>query len=286
MTLYVMKLYEYSEAANPFMLPIRPTVHNCTVESGIQVATVTPNLKAMFIKVANNGTISTSSTQASSHVIRVMEGMCTITCEHGKYEMYQGDVLSLPFMKEMFTVASSSCTAFWVNDEPLMKYLGAEPNTATFSAVYYDNAILTDFVKKTMTSKDAQERNRNGVLLSNEHMAKTTKTLTPTLWTLLNYVPPKRSHKPHKHNSVALDLCVSANAKEDCVYTLMGKSLNDDGTIKDPIKMVWKPNSVFVTPPGWWHSHHNESDEEAWVFPVQDAGLHTHMRTLDINFSK
>ena len=35
---------------------------------------------------------------------------------------------------------------------------------------------------------------------------------------------------------------------------------------------------------GWWHSHHNESDEDAWVLPMQDAGLHTHLRTLNIRF--
>ena len=26
---------------------------------------------------------------------------------------------------------------------------------------------------------------------------------------------------------------------------------------------------TFVTPPGWWHSHHNDSDEDAWVLPMQ-----------------
>lgn len=42
---------------------------------------------------------------------------------------------------------------------------------------------------------------------------------------------------------------------------------------------------VFVTPPGWWHSHHNENDTPAWVLPMQDAGLYTYQRTLDIRFS-
>lgn len=37
-----------------------------------------------------------------------------------------------------------------------------------------------------------------------------------------------------------------------------------------------------VTPPGWWHSHHNTSTEDAWVLPLQDAGLYTYQRTLDI----
>ena len=32
------------------------------------------------------------------------------------------------------------------------------------------------------------------------------------------------------------------------------------------------------------HSHHNESNSEAWVLPIQDAGLLTHQRTLDIRF--
>ena len=44
----------------------------------------------------------------------------------------------------------------------------------------------------------------------------------------------------------------------------MSKELNDDGTIKNQLKDIGK-NSIFITPPGWWHSHHNESENEAWV---------------------
>ena len=35
---------------------------------------------------------------------------------------------------------------------------------------------------------------------------------------------------------------------------------------------------------GWWHSHVNESDKDAWVLPVQDAALFTYQRVLDIRF--
>ena len=35
---------------------------------------------------------------------------------------------------------------------------------------------------------------------------------------------------------------------------------------------------------GWWHSHHNDSTEDTWVFPVQDAGLLTYQRALNIRF--
>jgi gentisate 1,2-dioxygenase len=50
-------------------------------------------------------------------------------------------------------------------------------------------------------------------------------------------------------------------------------------------RVDWTTGSIFITPPGWWHSHHNDSREEAWVLPIQDAGLYTHQRTLDIRFA-
>jgi hypothetical protein len=40
-----------------------------------------------------------------------------------------------------------------------------------------------------------------------------------------------------------------------------------------------------VTPPGLWHSHHNESGRSAHLVPIQDAGLHTYLRSLDIRFA-
>ena len=65
----------------------------------------------------------------------------------------------------------------------------------------------------------------------------------------------------------------------------MGPELDEGGWVKDPIRLDWASGACFVTPPGWWHSHHNDSEVDAWVLPLQDAGLHTHMRTLNIEFS-
>merc|ERR1712151_423305 len=69
------------------------------------------------------------------------------------------------------------------------------------------------------------------------------------------------------------------------VYTLLGPSLDAEGHISNPTKAVWESGGAFVTPPGWWHSHHNTGHSTAWVLPMQDAGLLTHQRTLDIRFS-
>merc|ERR1712046_315464 len=70
------------------------------------------------------------------------------------------------------------------------------------------------------------------------------------------------------------------------VFTRMGRQLDVHGNVLDPIEAEWKTGAVFITPPGWWHSHHNEGDTDAWVLPIQDAGLYTHQRTLDIRFAE
>lgn len=38
-------------------------------------------------------------------------------------------------------------------------------------------------------------------------------------------------------------------------------------------------------PPGHWHAHVNTSGRQARLLPIQDAGLHTYLRSLDIRFA-
>lgn len=74
---------------------------------------------------------------------------------------------------------------------------------------------------------------------------------------------------------------LSASDRQWCslatgVYTAMSRSIDKDGNLIDPVKAPWRTGGAFTTPPGWWHSHVNETDEDAWVLPIQDAGLFTH----------
>ncbi|CAF1377271.1 unnamed protein product [Rotaria sordida] len=87
------------------------------------------------------------------------------------------------------------------------------------------------------------------------------------------------------HNAVALDLVTYA-PKGKC-YTLIGDELNEDGSIRSPTRLDWESGGSFTTPLGMWHSHHNESeDEDAWILPVQDAGLALHQGLYDIRFAE
>jgi len=205
--------------------------------------------------------------------------------EFGTISWSGGDLFVLPTTtKQVVHKATGGehggAALYWVSDEPLLRYLGVEPSECKFEPTMWTKGMLLDRVEEIRHTPGATELNRCGVLLGNTACPQT-KTLTHVLWSLLNSLAPHSVQKPHRHNSVALDLAVSAGPN---TYTLMSPGLDAEGNLVNPVRVDWIPGGVFVTPPGWWHSHHNESDEEAWVLPMQDAGLYTHQRTLDIRF--
>jgi gentisate 1,2-dioxygenase len=123
--------------------------------------------------------------------------------------------------------------------------------------------------------------NRVSLLLAN-HDLPSTRTVTHVLWAMFGVVPAGATQAPHRHQSVALDLIINC---QPGVYTLVGTELNDDGSIRNPRRIDWQSGGAFITPPGHWHSHVNESGAPAWLLPIQDAGLQTYLRSLDIRFA-
>jgi gentisate 1,2-dioxygenase len=175
---------------------------------------------------------------------------------------------------------------YWITDEPLLKYLNVKSINQNFSHILIRSEKMLSSINNILNDEGNENKNRLGVLLGNpstDPCGTGTLTVTPILWSLLNIIPSNCVQKPHRHNSIALDLCVYA--PKEGIYTLMGPELDENGNVKDPIKCNWESGSVFITPPGWWHSHHNDTDEPGWVLPIQDAGLYTYMRTLDIQFT-
>ena len=142
------------------------------------------------------------------------------------------------------------------------------------------------FLLQSLNDLSNKNNNRKGILLSNKDTEKLgVNTITPVLWALYNELPPKTTQKPHKHNSVALDLCVKCSDSEN-IYTLIGDELDENGNIVNPIKVYWKEGSMFTTPPGLWHSHNNDGNTYAYILPIQDAGLLVYQRILGIVLQK
>ncbi|TFJ80325.1 hypothetical protein NSK_008330 [Nannochloropsis salina CCMP1776] len=304
------RIYEYVSACNPDMPPIPALAHppelhasgptrviafDLSAHMGVDYEATSPNLLAAYVRVLRGESIETQAcaTSQAFYVIRG-QGKSTST-EHSLQVTYkEGDLFVMPHAAgPILHEAEEDLALYWVTDAPLLKYLGVAPNVKTFEPTVFRKDVLVAHVTE-----------------------KNTKTLTPTLWSLLNLLPRHTHQPPHRycpplppshpatsclcglrlidrpahrflprrHNSVALDLAV--RAAPHGVYTLMGPELGEDGWVKDPIRLDWATGGSFVTPPGWWHSHHNDSEEDAWVLPMQDAGLYTHMRSLDIRFSK
>ncbi|KAH8053321.1 hypothetical protein JL722_9545 [Aureococcus anophagefferens] len=270
------RIYEYGAAANPDLPAIPVLVHPASLHEagptrvipfdlssmiGGAAPCTSPNFMASYVRVLVGERISTRAL-ATSQAYYVIRGGGSTTSEHGRVTWNTGDLFVVPKTDGQLVHECSAAEAhdgaalYWIHDQPLLDYLGVAPGG---------------------------RQNRLGVLLGNAKTEETTKTLTHTLWSLLNSIGPKSVQRPHRHNSVALDLAVHAEWPAGRVYTLMGKEIDGNGDIIDPIKCVWATGAVFDAA-GWWHSHHNESDSTAWVLPMQDAGLYTHQRTLDIRF--
>jgi gentisate 1,2-dioxygenase len=281
--------FEYTTAAVPTIDSIQPTTLAPLQEETI----ITPNLKAKYLNFNENTSKKINTQNSSSNVFYVIKGSGEIKFiyENATRTIHwdQGDVFIIPFQNDnIYFKAFHNSTIFYANDSSLIEFLNCKPTGERFSPCLYKKDEMMAEIEKHNNMKDSGKRNRNGVLLTNSEMViENLNTITHTMWSLMNTIPPNTVQKPHRHNSIAIDLCSEMEESSNgLVYTLMSKEIDENGNLINPIRMDWKKHHTFTTPPGWWHSHHNESEYPAWVFPVQDAGLHTYLRTLDIQFVK
>jgi gentisate 1,2-dioxygenase len=188
-------------------------------------------------------------------------------------EYNKGDVICT---NEFSMIKSKNITNLYcVEDAPLMDYYKVKQNDEHKYFLHYKNDVIMEEIESIENNIDKDSPNRLGVIFGTQE----SKTISKTLWCLMTKTLPGHVQPPHRHNSIALDYCVNGEG-----YTLFSKTINEDGSLHDPIKIFWNQGMVFVTPPGWWHSHHSTDNKPGYIFPVQDAGLHMYMDTLDIQF--
>lgn len=291
--------FEYTTSANPIAagliseVPFHVFPHTLHEEGesrvipldlsdalGCDYLATSPGLLANFVRIIHNEKIETK-TNATSQLFYVIRGNGRSEAGDLIIPWNTGDMFVLPAHSEITHYADTDSAFYFVHDEPLLTYFGANANTPRFEPTLFTAEESYAQLQKVIDS-DTKDRNRLSVLLGNKAFPQT-RTITHVLWAMFGVLPPDAVQPPHRHQSVALDFAVEC--QPGC-YTLIGKELDANGNIVNPIRADWQPSSVFVTPPGYWHSHHNESGVQAHVIPIQDAGLHTYLRTLDIQFAK
>ena len=238
-----------------------------------------PSLCANFIRL--DGDALRTAAEATSQLFFVADGQGDTEACGKHFKWCKGDMLVLPAGGDAIHSCSGKAALYWVHDAPLLRFLGVTPNEARFEPTFYSHRDSQGRLAEIAASPSGARANRVSVLLGNSAFPQT-RTVSHTLWAMLGILPAGQEQKPHRHQSIALDFAV--DCKPGC-YTLIGTELDDQGKIRNPHREDWAAGAAFVTPPGYWHSHHNESGADAYVLPIQDAGLHTYLRTLDILFS-
>jgi gentisate 1,2-dioxygenase len=314
--------YEYSRAADPVgsgaisPVPVHrfpPTLHaggptrsvplDLGDRLGVDGPATSPGLLASFVVIRPGDQLVTRP-DATSELYYCLRGS-----GHSAFECAptDGEALSgsIPWRAGDFLTLPAGCTTmhradrsgqgdapasddpasallYRVTDAPLLRYLGVSPSRPRFRPTRFDGIEALARLAEVEHDPAAADRSRVSVLLGNTATPQTL-TVTHTLWAMLGILPVGRVQRPHRHQSVALDLIT--RCAPGC-FSLVGTRLDGDGNIVDPIRVDWEAEGAFVTPPGMWHSHHNESGQPAYLVPVQDAGLHTYLRSLDIRFTR
>lgn len=295
------RFYEYSQAADPVgsghtsRVPIerfgaelyadgpsRIVPLDLSEHLGIDSGPATsPGLAASFVRI-NAGDSLHTDPNATSQLYYVISGRGFSTVGSRLVRWEKGDFITLPANSAATHHAEADTAMYWVTDEPLLRHLGARASTPRFRPTRFRRADAVSELERIAAAPGATNKNRLSVLLANAEEEQSL-TITHVLWAMFGRLPEDQVQKPHRHQSVALDLILDCHP--GC-YTLLGDRLDENGGIANPTRVDWEPGGAFVTPPGLWHSHHNESGAAAHLIPVQDAGLHTYLRSHDIRFRR
>ncbi|OBJ52212.1 cupin domain-containing protein [Mycobacterium sp. 1423905.2] len=295
------RLFEYSKAANPLgsghtppmpIVQFGPDVYadqptgivplDLSDKMGISGEATSPGLLANFVRIRAGERIDTA-VNATSQLYYVLYGHGVATVNGRRVPWEKGDFLTLPAGSPADFHAAAEAAMYWVHDEPLLRYLGVDATQPRFRPTKFRRADLVGKLHDIATRPGANDKSRVSVLLANADQEQTL-TITHVLWAMFGLLPPNQEQRPHRHQSVALDLILDA-PPSGC-YTLLGTRLDERGNIVDPIRVDWQAGGAFTTPPGMWHAHYNETDTPAHLIPVQDAGLQTYLRSLDIKFTQ
>ena len=231
----------------------------------------TPNLLARYIRVSAGDSFSLAP-EASGEVYFALQGDATVEKGEDRIMCAEGDVVCLPGGGETHISAlGEDCVLYSVTDEPALAWIGARapaPGASRSSVVHYPAKAISSHLHAVHERETDEKLTGKFVLLSGPG-AETTNTITRTISLAMNSLEAGGSQEPHRHNAVALTLCLEG----ENVYSMV------DGERSD-----WHKFAVIITPPTALHSHHNEGNKQMLSLVAQDGGLFYNARAVGFSF--
>jgi len=159
------------------------------------------SLLASFIRIRAGERLTTGN-QATSHLLYAIQGTGSVNFGSECIPYRQGDLITLPCGPEPTYIADEESVFYWVNDEPLLRYLGVAPMVPRFRPTLYPREESRAALHEAAADAFAAQRSRVSVLLTNARFPQTL-TITHVLWAMLGILPVGANQLPHSHKSVA-----------------------------------------------------------------------------------
>jgi gentisate 1,2-dioxygenase len=238
---------------------------------GLGYPATTPLILSSYARIRAGETLSTAFA-ASAEIYHVIRGSGTTTTSNGVSIAWQArDTFCLPGGASSRHRASED-TVFWIaTNEPQLSFEGLRPpgpGAAAIQPAVYPMAEIRRRLLEVYLDPRGAAMPGKSVNLGNVALEES-RTTTPSFTLALNSLLPGEAQRGHRHNAVAVTLVV---AGEGC-YSLI-----------DGERVDWETDTVTITPPTTFHSHHNEGRELALFLIVQDGGVYYHCRTMGFSF--
>jgi gentisate 1,2-dioxygenase len=240
-------------------------------ELGLEYPATTPLILSSYARIGAGETLSTTF-RASAEIYHVIRGSGTTTAGDGVSIAWQArDTFCLPGGLSAHHRASADTVLWIATNEPQLQFEGLRPpgpGAAPIQPAFYPMAEIRRRLLEVYLDPRGAAMPGKSVNLGNAALEES-RTTTPSFTLAVNSLLPGEAQRGHRHNAVAVTLVL---AGEGC-YSLI-----------DGVRVDWEPNTVMITPPTAFHSHHNDGHELALFLIVQDGGVYYHCRTMGFSF--
>jgi gentisate 1,2-dioxygenase len=241
-------------------------------ELGLGYPATTPFILSRYARIRAGETLATAF-QASAEIYHVLRGSGTTTAGSGVSIAWgPSDTFCVPGGAAGRHTAAADSVLWITTNEPQLQFEGLQPpapgaapiRPAVYPMAEIRRRLLGVYLDPRGAAMPGKSINLGNVAL------ESSRTTTPSFTLALNSLLPSEAQRGHRHNAVAVTLVL---AGERCYSLIDGK------------RAEWEPQTVMITPPTAFHSHHNDGNELALFLIVQDGGVYYHCRTMGFSYT-